>query len=192
MSLANRIPTPLPMLGVTALVGLASCEGAHPHFDITEYQELEDYLAEEREMISSYSVVDESNGIYRIPVDRAIELVGEDPGLLAPVVEVKDDLEEMTLAEKGEYHFKQTYACSACHSLEGQKMVGPPLNNRWGKEAPLEGGDAVTFDDEYFRESVLYSTKKIAQGYQPVMPQFAGQMSDEDYEAIKAYIEQYQ
>lgn len=170
----------------------AGCEGAHPDFEITQHTSIGKYRAEQQQMLTSYSAVDDANGVYRIPVDRALELVANDESLLGPVVEVKSDLEEMTLAERGEYHFKQTYACSACHALDGSKMVGPALNGRWGKKAPLQGGDVVTFDDEYFRESVYYSTKKVARGYQPVMPVFANQMTDEHFEAIKAYIKEYQ
>ena len=175
-----------------AVLVVASCEGAHPNFEIRQYPELEAYRQQEQEVVTSYAAVDQANGIYQIPVDRAIELVATDNSLIEPVVEVKDDLEEMTIVERGEYHFVQTYACSACHALDGSRKVGPPLNNRWGGEAPLESGDVVTFNDEYFRESVLYSNKKIAKGYPPAMPIFDGRMTDEQLEAIKAYLDQYQ
>lgn len=175
-----------------AAFAVSACEGAHPDFDIRSYPELEEYLAKERETLESYAAVDQAAGVYRIPVSRAMELVANDASLLGPVVEVKSNLEEMTLAQQGEYHFNQTYACGACHAVDGSQRVGPALNNRWGGEAPLEGGEVVTFNDEYFKESVLYSTKKIARGYQPVMPQFAEQMTDEHLQAIMAYLEQYQ
>lgn len=189
----HRVTSGLSRTGIAAaVVLLASCEGTHPNFDIREYPELQTYMEQEREMVSSYAAVDEANGVYRVPVERAIELVASDNSLIEPVVEVKDDLEEMTVVERGEYHFVQTYACSACHALDGSRKVGPPLNNRWGGEAPLESGEVVSFNDEYFRESVLYSTKKIAKGYPPAMPVFEGRMTDQQLEEIKAYLDQYQ
>jgi mono/diheme cytochrome c family protein len=189
----HRLKSVLARTGIaSAVLLLASCEGAHPNFDIRQYPELQAYEQEQREIVSSYAAVDEANGVYRIPVDRAIELVANDNSLIEPVVEVKDDLEEMTIVERGEYHFVQTYACSSCHALDGSRKVGPPLNNRWGGEAPLESGKVVTFNDEYFRESVLYSNEKIARGYPPAMPIFEGRMTDEQLEAIKAYLDEYQ
>jgi len=175
-----------------ALLITACYEGGHPQFDINQYPELEEYRQKEQEILTSYAVVDQANGVYRIPVGVALEQVAKDASLIEPVVEVKDDLEEMTLAERGEYHFVQTYACSACHALDGSRKVGPPLNNRWGGEAPLENGEVVTFNDAYFTESVLYSNKKIARGYPAAMPVFEGRMTDEQLEAIRAYLAEYQ
>lgn len=150
------------------------------------------WKAEQKELLASYDVVDAEAGTYQIPVRAAMAMIAKDPGLLEPVIELKTDLSGMSLAQKGEQHFKITYACAGCHSLEGARLVGPALNKRWGGKALLEGDEEVAFDDAYFRESVFYSRKKIARGYPAAMPVFDGIMSEEDYEAIKAFIMTYQ
>lgn len=104
----------------------------------------------------------------------------------------KPKMEDMDLVAQGEYHFNNTYVCNSCHSLEGERKVGPALNGRWGTMAQLESGSSETFDDAYFKESVYQSREKIAKGYPPAMPVFAGVMKDEDYEAIKAYVKTFQ
>lgn len=187
-------------LAALALVvtGLSGCGGCWQDFRkrvtlrYEEHAETLEWKAEQKKKVESYDVVSEEAGSYKIPVSVAMTLVAADPALLAPVVEVADDISGLPLAQQGEHHFKITYACAACHDLQGERKVGPPLNNRWGKEAPLEGGEVVTFDDEYFRESVLYSQAKVARGYPPAMPVFNEQMSQADFEAIKAYVKQFQ
>jgi mono/diheme cytochrome c family protein len=171
----------------------AGCHGPLP-VNHDEHPKWVEFRDGQEELLSSYAQVDAEEGVYQIPVDRALAMVADDPSLLEPVVEpVKaKPIEEMTLVERGEYHFNNTYVCASCHAFDGSRKVGPPLNDRWGEKALLEGGEEVVFDDEYFRESVWYSRKKIARGYPAAMPVFEGQMSEEDYEAIKAYVKTYQ
>ncbi len=173
------------------LVGLGAvqCKKAEPTYE--PYPDQVAHDTKQKEMLASYSVTNQDKGLYQVPVDVALDLVASDADLLDPVVKLKS-LEEMNEVERGQYHFQNTYACAACHGFEGEKKVGPALNARWGKAALLEGGEEVVFNDEYFKESVLYSTKKIARGYQPVMPVFAGQMTDEHLAEITAYIKTYQ
>ncbi|MGF1508112.1 MAG: c-type cytochrome [Myxococcota bacterium] len=178
-----------------ALAGTLSCNPfAIPEPNLYAQPQDPEWLAHQQEqagIVETYDKLDE--GQYRVPVNVALKRVAQDPALLEPVFEQKTvDLESMTVVERGEYHFVNTFVCASCHSLEGQRKVGPPLNNRWGGEAPLEGGEVVAFNDAYFRESVLYSTKKVARGYPPAMPVFANTMSESQYEEIKAYIETYQ
>lgn len=164
----------------------------HVSMDFEEHTETIEWKKAEQAKNETYDVVDEASGAYKIPVSVAMKMMVEDKSMLAPVIEIQTDLSGMSLVAKGEQHFKITYACAGCHSLAGQRLVGPHLNNRWGGEAPLEGGEVVAFDETYFKESVFYSRKKIARGYPPAMPVFDGIMSDEDYEAIKAYIMTFQ
>ena len=119
----------------------------------------------------------------RTPVERVVyELPAE----------TQVQLEDLSLVEQGEYHFNQTYACSSCHGLNGERKVGPPLNNRWGQLTGIEGGEQVRFDDAYFRESVYQSRAKIARGYPPAMPIFQGMMEEQHFEAIAAYVKTFQ
>lgn len=161
-------------------------------FEFEEHTETINWKAEQKQILASYDVVDASAGTYQIPVAVAMDMMAKDAKLLEPLIELKTDLSGMTLAQQGEQHFKITYACAGCHNLQGNRLVGPALNNRWGKPALLEGGEEVVFNDEYFRESVFYSRKKIARGYPAAMPVFDGIMTEEDYQAIKAYVMTYQ
>lgn len=159
-------------------------------FPIDPWPEKEEYLQSQQSALTGYDKVSETQK-YRIPVEDALAMVAKDSDGLKPLVKLKTDLSEMTQIERGERHFNITYACAGCHGFNGQRKVGPHLNGRWGGEAPLEGGEVVAFNDEYFKESVLYSKKKIARGYPPVMPYFADTMSEKDYEDIKAYVMTY-
>ena len=52
----------------------------------------------------------------------------------------------------------------------------------------LANGNTVTADASYVRESILNPTAKIVAGYQPLMPTFQGQVSEEQLLALTEYI----
>jgi cytochrome c oxidase subunit 2 len=93
---------------------------------------------------------------------------------------------EGSLASQGEKLF-QKYACNTCH-LDNGTGRGPMLAGSYGKTRPLTGGGNVVFDDNYIRESILHPQAKIAAGFQPVMPTFQGQVSEEDLIRLLAYV----
>jgi cytochrome c oxidase subunit 2 len=43
-------------------------------------------------------------------------------------------------------------------------------------------------DENYFRESILEPKAKVVAGYNPVMPSYKGQLSDDDIDSIIAYL----
>ena len=49
-------------------------------------------------------------------------------------------------------------------------------------------GRTVAADDNYVRESILSPQSKIVLGYGPIMPTFAGQVSEENLIALIAYV----
>ncbi len=88
--------------------------------------------------------------------------------------------------EAGEFLFTQM-GCITCHS--GRKDArGPDLNGIFGAEVTLTTGDPFTRDEEYLRESIMESTKKIVDGYTPLMPSFKNQLTDEDVMNLIAYV----
>ncbi|MEM6369680.1 MAG: cytochrome c [Myxococcota bacterium] len=183
--------SPPQTLALVSLAALAACGIPDVSlFPIDPWPEKDAYLENQKTALTGYDRVEETKK-YRIPVKDALAMVAKDADGLKPLVRLKTDFSEMTQVERGERHFNITYACAGCHGFNGQRKVGPHLNKRWGGEAPLEGGTVVAFNDEYFKESVLYSTKKIARGYPAAMPYFAELMSEEDYEDIKAYVMTY-
>jgi cytochrome c oxidase subunit 2 len=46
----------------------------------------------------------------------------------------------------------------------------------------------VTAGDNYLRESILYPSRKVVVGFQPLMPTYAGQLSEEQVLDLIAYI----
>ncbi len=77
--------------------------------------------------------------------------------------------------------------CVGCHAA-GASQRGPALHGKFGKEEKLEGGDAVTFDEDYIRESILNPTAKVVAGYPKLMPTYKGQVREEDIANLIAYI----
>ncbi len=77
--------------------------------------------------------------------------------------------------------------CQTCHG--GQSgALGPALAGVPGKTVELQGGAKVTANDDYLRESILTPQAKIVAGFQPVMPTFKGQLSEEQVMQLIAYI----
>ncbi len=99
-------------------------------------------------------------------------------------------LEDCTKIEVGPEAGKKLYekkGCTACHSTDGTKKVGPSFKGIWGEEVQLTSGTAKV-DENYIRESLLEPQAKIVAGYGPVMPTFAGQLKDEEITSIIEYI----
>jgi cytochrome c2 len=57
--------------------------------------------------------------------------------------------------------------CQGCHSLQGGKSTGPPLNGLYGKKVTLTNGQTVTADDAYLLLAIRDPDKQIVKGYRP-------------------------
>src|SRR5215210_427906 len=93
---------------------------------------------------------------------------------------------EGSLASQGEKLFAK-YACNTCH-MDTATGRGPVLAGLYGKSRPLTNGQVIVADDQYIRESILNPTAKIAAGFQPIMPTFQGQVSEDDLIRLLAYV----
>jgi cytochrome c oxidase subunit II len=93
---------------------------------------------------------------------------------------------EGSLASQGEILFRK-YACNTCHTNEATGR-GPVLAGLYNAPVQLSDGSVVTADDNYIRESITNSQAKIVKGFQPIMPLFQGQISEEDLLKLVAYI----
>jgi cytochrome c oxidase subunit II len=82
-------------------------------------------------------------------------------------------------------------ACITCHFSNGTGRA-PSLNGVYAGQVGLADGSTVTADDSYIRESILVPNAKIVRGYQPVMPTFQGQLTEEQIMALTAYIKSLQ
>jgi cytochrome c oxidase subunit 2 len=79
------------------------------------------------------------------------------------------------------------FRCDTCHYQGGQPRC-PPLANVFGQPVQLTDGQIVTADEAYLRESILTPAAKVVAGYQPVMPTFEGQLSEEQIFHLIEYI----
>ena len=91
-----------------------------------------------------------------------------------------------TPVQAGEKLFTQ-FDCASCHE-SGRRQRCPTLGGLYGTEVPLAGGGKALFDEAYIRESIFDPKAKVAAGYEPLMPTFRGQVTEEQMLALIAYI----
>jgi cytochrome c oxidase subunit 2 len=91
-----------------------------------------------------------------------------------------------SLAENGQKLFDDL-ACGNCHKPDGSGRC-PSLVNLFGSTVPLSGGGTVKADEAYIRESILQPAAKVVAGYQPSMPTFQGQITEEGVLQLVEYI----
>jgi len=90
------------------------------------------------------------------------------------------------LAVTGQRLFAEL-GCSTCHRSDTQGR-GPDLVSVYGKKVLLDDGRTLVADENYVRESILTPGAKVVSGFKPIMPTFQGMVSDEQLNALLAYI----
>jgi cytochrome c oxidase subunit 2 len=90
------------------------------------------------------------------------------------------------LASQGKALF-DTLGCSGCHAPQSG-VRAPSLDGLFGRPVPLADGRVVTADDQYLRDSIVAPNRDVAAGYPPVMPTYAGEISEEDLLKLVAYL----
>ncbi|MBX7072657.1 MAG: cytochrome c oxidase subunit II [Pirellulales bacterium] len=88
---------------------------------------------------------------------------------------------------RGEALFRR-YRCYTCHSGES-KVRAPLLEGVFGRTVALADGGSAKVDEGYVRESILRPKAKVVAGYEPIMPSFEGQLSEEDIVDLIQYIQ---
>ncbi len=124
------------------------------------------------------------------------KMVGEIVALPAPqfVAWLAQNGSSGTLAADGKVLFMR-FGCSGCHggqgaggSESGSTVRAPALQGLFGSPVPLSNGSVVTADERYIHDSIVLPESQIVAGYAPIMPSFAGQLSEEDILKLVAYI----
>lgn len=92
-----------------------------------------------------------------------------------------------TPVEAGKELFETKLGCASCHA-GGPNQRGAKLEGVFGTQVKLMGGQTVTADEAYLRESILNPGAQVVEGYQPIMPTFKGQVSEEQLVSLIAYI----
>jgi cytochrome c oxidase subunit II len=90
------------------------------------------------------------------------------------------------LAVTGERIFQQR-GCATCHQTPATPL-GPSLLGLFGRRVQLASGESVIANDDYVRQSILNPQAKVVAGYQPTMPTFQGQLSEEALHQLMAYL----
>ena len=84
------------------------------------------------------------------------------------------------------------YACQTCHSSDGTAVIGPSWKNLYGSEGLVttEDGETITVvkEDEYLIESIVNPYAKIVDGYDPLMADAYGGLSQSDLQSLVEYI----
>lgn len=93
-------------------------------------------------------------------IDRARELADSKRSVMA----------SKSMAPGGEQLF-HALGCNACHA---KPQIAPPLGGIVGSMVTLTDGKVVLADDAYIRESILQPQTRVAAGYGPTMPSYAG------------------
>ena len=92
-----------------------------------------------------------------------------------------------TPIEQGRDLFENKLGCASCHAGDPQQR-GAQLEGIFGKEVRLVGGQTVIANEDYIRKSILEPSTQIVEGYQPIMPTFKGQVTEEQLVSLVAYI----
>jgi len=91
-----------------------------------------------------------------------------------------------SLAEQGEAVFR-AHGCSGCHDANST-VHAPPLAGLYGTYVHLQDGSVRLADEAYIRDCILTPRSFTVAGYPPVMPDFSGQLGEDDLMKLVAYI----
>jgi cytochrome c oxidase subunit 2 len=80
-----------------------------------------------------------------------------------------------------------TKACDTCHRSDSAARA-PMLAGIFAKERELHQGDVVIADENYLRESILDPREKLVTGYNPIMPTYQGQLTEDELLQLIIYI----
>jgi mono/diheme cytochrome c family protein len=149
---------------------------------------------------SDYAWVDRSQGVARIPITRAMDIVGEqglpwgkmkeEPVAVAEAAATSDETNrpapglDPAMVQIGQALFTM-YRCGGCH-VAGSTF--PPLHGKYGTRVNLEGGETALFDEAYIIESMITPNAKIAAGYKATMPPYKDRITDNEMKQIVIYI----
>lgn len=92
-----------------------------------------------------------------------------------------------TPVEAGRELFETKLGCASCHA-GGATQRGARLEGIFGTDVKLTNGQSVKVDEEYIRNSILNPSSQVVEGFQPIMPTFKGQVTEEQIVSLVAYI----
>ena len=75
-------------------------------------------------------------------------------------------------------------ACLSCHTLDGQRHIGPSWVALYGSTVALRDGRKVVADEAYLTKSMMDPLDEVVDGYQPVMPSYRGLLEQPEVAAL--------
>jgi cytochrome c oxidase subunit II len=91
-----------------------------------------------------------------------------------------------SLAEQGKEVFL-AHGCSGCHD-RNSTVHAPSLAGLYGTVVHLQDGSVRTADEAYIRDCIVNPRSFTVAGFPPVMPDYAGQLGEDDLLKLVAYI----
>ncbi|ARP87503.1 cytochrome c oxidase subunit II [Bordetella genomosp. 9] len=91
-----------------------------------------------------------------------------------------------TMAQRGMALFRE-HGCVGCHDARSS-VHAPDLTHLFGRRVYLQDGRMVVADENYIRDAILEPAKDVVAGYAPIMPSFAGQLSEQDVMDLVQYL----
>ena len=91
-----------------------------------------------------------------------------------------------SLAEQGKELFR-AHGCSGCHG-ENSTVHAPSLSGLYGTLVHLQDGSVRRADEAYIRDCILNPRSFTVAGYPPIMPDFSGQLREDEVLKLIAYI----
>ncbi|HXD88809.1 MAG TPA: cytochrome c oxidase subunit II [Urbifossiella sp.] len=79
------------------------------------------------------------------------------------------------------------FQCISCHSAD-EHAKAPVLEGLFGRKVALKGGHSTVADFRYLRDSILTPGKEVVEGWEPVMPSFQGQVTEEEMFQLIAFL----
>lgn len=90
------------------------------------------------------------------------------------------------LALQGEKLFN-SLGCSGCHAPQSGVHC-PDLHGVYGRPVQLWDGRAITADEAYIHDKILFPNQDVPAGYEPIMPSFRGVVNEEQILKLVAYV----
>lgn len=102
---------------------------------------------------------------------------------------LQEDAEQgLSLLELGKKHYTDK-GCVACHSLDGNIVVGPSFKGLFGRKGEFDTNEKYEADENYIRTSILNPNANVVKGFQKgLMPAYQGQLTESEVNALIEFI----
>ena len=81
----------------------------------------------------------------------------------------------------------QQRGCAGCHEADSTG-VGPTLDGLFGRPVQDPACGVAFVDESYLREAIENPSATVAVGFPPIMPSFAGLLTEEELQALVEYV----